>query len=79
MTSRDPARGAEALAEVRERSGNPTVELVPLDLASFESIKKFTIMSPALSVPGGTLTATLKVRRKMVYELFKPQFEGMYR
>jgi hypothetical protein len=36
-------------------------------------------MSPALSVAGGTLTATLKVRRKKVYELFKPQFEAMYR
>jgi retinol dehydrogenase-12 len=39
MTSRDPGRGAQALTEVRERSGNPTVELVALDLASFESIR----------------------------------------
>ncbi len=39
MTARDPAKGAAALAEVRERSGSTTVDLVPLDLASFESIR----------------------------------------
>jgi NAD(P)-dependent dehydrogenase (short-subunit alcohol dehydrogenase family) len=41
MTSRDPVRGAEALDDVRTRSGNPTVELMPLDLADFASIRDF--------------------------------------
>jgi NAD(P)-dependent dehydrogenase (short-subunit alcohol dehydrogenase family) len=39
MTARDPAKGAAALADVRERSGSTTVDLIPLDLASFESIR----------------------------------------
>ena len=39
MTSRDPVRGADALAEVRERSASTTVDLMPLDLAAFESIQ----------------------------------------
>ncbi len=39
MTSRDPGRGADALAEVRERSGSTAVDLIQLDLASFESIR----------------------------------------
>src|SRR6478752_3727493 len=39
MTSRDPGRGTDALAEVRERSGSTAVDLIQLDLASFESIR----------------------------------------
>ncbi len=39
MTARDPVRGAEALADVRRRSGRDTVELMPLDLADFASIR----------------------------------------
>lgn len=41
FTARDPARGAAALEQVRERSGNDSVELLPLDLASFASIRGF--------------------------------------
>jgi NAD(P)-dependent dehydrogenase (short-subunit alcohol dehydrogenase family) len=41
FTARDTARGAAALAEVRERSGNDSVELMSLDLASFASIHRF--------------------------------------
>ena len=41
MTSRDAGRGAAALAEVRERSGNPTVELMALDLADLASVRAF--------------------------------------
>ncbi|HFE46873.1 MAG TPA: SDR family oxidoreductase [Nannocystis exedens] len=39
FTSRDPARGQVALAEVRERSGSAEVELVVLDLASLASVR----------------------------------------
>lgn len=38
LTSRDPARGAAALDEVRARSGSSSVEVMPLDLASFASV-----------------------------------------
>lgn len=41
FTARDAARGAAALTEVRERSGNASVELMSLDLASFASIHRF--------------------------------------
>jgi NAD(P)-dependent dehydrogenase (short-subunit alcohol dehydrogenase family) len=39
MTARDPARGAAALAEVRERTGSDRVELLPLDLADLASVR----------------------------------------
>ena len=41
FTSRDAERGAEALAEVKERSGSAQVELLSLDLASLASIRSF--------------------------------------
>lgn len=54
------------------------VDRVNAQLASYESVKKFVIMPAALTVEGGLLTASLKVRRKKVYEAFKAQFEGLY-
>ena len=47
-------------------------------LASYESIKRFVIMEPALTVDGGHLTPTLKVKRKAVYAAFRDQFEALY-
>jgi NAD(P)-dependent dehydrogenase (short-subunit alcohol dehydrogenase family) len=41
MTSRDPGRGAEALADVRSRGGSSSVELMALDLADLASIRAF--------------------------------------
>jgi NAD(P)-dependent dehydrogenase (short-subunit alcohol dehydrogenase family) len=40
-TSRDEARGNAGLAEIRDRSGRDDVEMLPLDLASFASIRAF--------------------------------------
>lgn len=39
MTSRDPGRGAEALTDVRARSGSNAVELLSLDLADLGSVR----------------------------------------
>src|SRR3954451_2173198 len=41
FTARDPARGADALAEVRTRSGSDTVDVMALDLARFASVRDF--------------------------------------
>ncbi len=41
FTSRDAERGAEALAEIKERSGSKNVDLLSLDLASLASIRSF--------------------------------------
>ncbi len=54
------------------------IDEVNCDLAQYETIKKFTIMSEPLTVDGGLLTSTLKVRRKQVNGTFKKQFEAMY-
>lgn len=41
MTARSRVKGEAALAEVRQRSGSPRVELGDLDLASFASVRAF--------------------------------------
>jgi long-chain acyl-CoA synthetase len=70
----DPALREPALrALVQQR-----VDKANAQLAHYESIKKFVIMPSPLTVEGGLLTASLKVRRKKVYEAFRGQFEGLY-
>ncbi len=41
ITSRDAAKGAAALADIKQRSGNDSVTLMPVDFASFDSIRRF--------------------------------------
>jgi NAD(P)-dependent dehydrogenase (short-subunit alcohol dehydrogenase family) len=41
ITSRDEERGRVARQEIAERSGNDTVDVIALDLASFRSIRSF--------------------------------------
>ena len=67
------ARGEALRALVEQR-----IERVNGQLASYESLKRFAIMDRALTVEGGLLTPTLKVRRKKVYEAFKEAFEALY-
>ncbi len=54
------------------------VDKVNAELPSYETIKKFAVIEEPLTVAGGLLTATLKVRRKKVYERFASTFEGLY-
>ncbi len=41
FTTRDAAKGAAALAEIRERSGNDSVSVMELDLARLASVREF--------------------------------------
>lgn len=54
------------------------IEEVNAQLASYERIKKFRIMTEPLTVEGGLLTPTLKVKRKKVYETFLRPLEELY-
>jgi len=44
FTARDASKGADALAEIRRRSGRTDVECLPLDLASFASIRACALL-----------------------------------
>jgi long-chain acyl-CoA synthetase len=69
---------AEDTPEARRSLVLRRIERVGAGLASFESIKRFAIVDEPLTVEGGLLTPTLKVKRKAVYERFRDVFEGLY-
>ncbi len=54
------------------------IDRVNRGLASYETVKRFSIMDLPLTVEGGFLTQSFKVRRKKVYEAFREAFESLY-
>lgn len=72
------AIAADDKRAAREALVQKKVDEVNRDLASYETIKAFTIVETPLTVEGELLTASLKVRRKKVVEAFKPAFEALY-
>ena len=66
-----PAGELQALVAAR-------VEAINAELARYESIKRFFIADRPLSVDDGTLTSSLKLRRKAVYDRLRDKFEALY-
>ena len=54
------------------------VERINQDLARYEQIKKFRILSEDFSVESGELTATLKVKRRVVQDKYKELIDRFY-
>jgi long-chain acyl-CoA synthetase len=54
------------------------VEQVNQNLARFERLKKVLVVPEELSIENGTLTPTLKLRRRNVEALYKEQIEKLY-
>ena len=55
------------------------VEEVNKALARYETIKKFVILPQELSIEGGELTPTMKLKRKVIHEKYKSMIEKLYR
>ena len=55
------------------------IERLLPDLADFEKIRKFSIIGEELTVDNGTLTPTLKVKKRVLLEHYKNVIEEMYR
>ncbi len=70
----EPGAAAAAIQALVQQS----VDLVNAELPGYETIKKFAVIEAPLTVADGLLTATLKVRRKKVYERFRDAFEALY-
>ncbi|HBH30153.1 MAG: long-chain fatty acid--CoA ligase [Desulfofustis sp. PB-SRB1] len=47
-------------------------------LPSYSTIKRFALLSREFSIEGGELTPTLKIKRKVVYEMYKEIIEELY-
>jgi long-subunit acyl-CoA synthetase (AMP-forming) len=67
--ARDPA----VLAEIGRG-----VDSVNSQLASFESIKKFRVLPVQFTIESGELTATMKVKRKVVAEKFAREIDELF-
>lgn len=56
-----------------------TVDKINTDLASFETIKYFMVTPDNFTSENGLLTASLKIRREKVYELYGNDLEKLYK
>jgi long-chain acyl-CoA synthetase len=65
------------LAAVRARYAE-IVEEINRPLAQFEKLKAFRLLAEELSAATGTLTASLKLRRRAIEEQFRNKIEEMY-
>jgi long-chain acyl-CoA synthetase len=72
----DPAELAEK-EEVRAIVQH-AVDEVNSKVARVEQVKKFKVLPHDLSQETGELTPTLKVKRKVVYEKYAPEFDRLY-
>lgn len=54
------------------------IDRVNAQLARYETIKKFQVFADPLTVEGGLLTPTFKIRRKKIYEAYGEQLAALY-
>ena len=54
------------------------IETIQQDLASYEQIKRITLLPEPFSLERGELTNTLKVKRTVLNQLYKEQIDKMY-
>jgi long-chain acyl-CoA synthetase len=49
-----------------------------LELASYETIKKFAIVDEDFSIENGLLTPTMKMKRKVISQRYKDNIDALY-
>ncbi len=54
------------------------IDTLQQQLAHYEQIKRFTLLPQAFSMERGELTNTLKIKRRVLNENYKPQIDKMY-
>jgi long-chain acyl-CoA synthetase len=57
---------------------NDDIDSLQKDLANFERVRRFTLLTRPFTIEEGELTPSLKVRRKIVEEKYSQVIEGMY-
>jgi len=69
-----------ALAESEDMNSymNAEIERLNKELAKFETIKKFKILHEDFDVEHGTLTPSMKIKRKPINERYSTQIESLY-
>ena len=54
------------------------VAALTTDLANYESVKKIALIENELTIEGGELTPTMKVKRRVVDEKYKDVIDKLY-
>ena len=54
------------------------IDAVTKDLSRFEKVKKVALLEKELTVDGGELTPTLKIKRRVVEEKYKNVIDRIY-
>lgn len=54
------------------------IELLQADFASYEKVKRFTLLPQPFTMESGELTSTLKIKRKAISEKYKDIIDKMY-
>jgi long-chain acyl-CoA synthetase len=73
----DEARRRLGTADVHARF-QQVIDTINRDLAQFERIKKFELVSDDWTIADGMLTPTLKVKRRVVEERYRDLIDRMY-
>jgi long-chain acyl-CoA synthetase len=71
----------DALAEhglTPEQAAQEAIDAANERFARIEQIKRFGILDHDLTQAGGELTPTMKVKRGVVYEMYRDAFEALY-
>jgi long-chain acyl-CoA synthetase len=54
------------------------IDRLSVNLASYETIKEFTLLKEPFSIENGELTPTLKVKRNVIEKRYKDLIDKMY-
>ncbi len=74
----EPRQGSESDKDALAKQVQQLIDEVNPKLARVEQLKKFTILPAALSVEGGELTPTLKIKRSVVAKKYAKEIDAMY-
>ena len=69
---------ADVPSDERSRAVATRIDAVNAELARYETIKRHFVAEAPLTVEDGTLTSSLKLRRKIVYDRLRDRFEALY-
>ena len=72
------AAGDQRDDRISWKSSNPAVASVTEGLAKFETVKKIALLEKELSVDGGELTPTMKMKRRVIDTKYKDVIDKMY-
>jgi len=75
-----PARDSDAASQCNVFRANIQAQLDDVNntLARVQTIKKFVVLPAELSIEGGELTPTMKLKRRIVNEKYAAEIESMY-